>query len=233
MGEVRSFEALVQVAADAVAALASVDPTTLTEGELMDAAIEVHAVDAALDAVRTRVVGQMDVRHSWAGDGARSAAAWVSWRCRLPRSVAAGTLRCARVLREMSLVDVAFLEGAITADHVRLLAAARSWAPEAFERDQESLVARARQALFRAFEQTVRYWRDHNAPDEAEDVADDACSARRAHCSDGLEATKLLDATFDPIGGGIFARELARLEQELFEADWAEARHRLGPLAAG
>lgn len=231
MGEVRSFEALVRVAADAVAALASVDPTTLTEGELMDAALEVHAVDAALDAVRTRLVGQMDVRHSWAGDGARSAAAWVSWRCRLPRSVATGTLRCARVLREMRLVEVAFLEGAITTDHVRLLAAARSWAPEAFERDQERLVARAREALFRAFEKTIRYWRDHNAPDEAEDLGYDAYSARHAHCSDGLEGTKLLDAAFDPVGGGIYARELARLEQELFEGDWAEARERLGDAA--
>jgi len=231
MGDMRSFEVLVREMADAVAALAAVDPTVVTEGELMDATVGVHAIDAALDAVRTRLVGQMDVRKAWAGDGARSAAAWVGWRCRLPRPVATGTLKCARALREMPVVEAAFLEGAITADHVRLLAAARSWAPKAFERDEARLVAKAREMLFRSFEKVVRYWRDRNAPDEAEALGYDSYAARKAHCSDGLEGTKLLDATFDPIGGAVFDRELSRLEQELFEADWAEARERLGDTA--
>lgn len=35
----------------------------------------------------------------------------------------------------------------------------------------------------------------------------------------------------DPITGEIFLRELERLEQELFEADWADARERLGEAA--
>ena len=36
------------------------------------------------------------------------------------------------------------------------------------------------------------------------------------------------DGRFDPIGGSIFNDELKRLEKELFEADWAEAKARVG-----
>lgn len=39
------------------------------------------------------------------------------------------------------------------------------------------------------------------------------------------------DALLDPVGGSIFKNELDRLEQQLFEADWAEARSRLGEAA--
>jgi hypothetical protein len=34
------------------------------------------------------------------------------------------------------------------------------------------------------------------------------------------------DGTFDPLNGGIVARELGRIEEELFAADWAEAKAR-------
>ena len=50
-------------------------------------------------------------------------------------------------------------------------------------------------------------------------------------CSETFEGTVVLDALLDPLTGAIVARELARLEQELFDADWAEARERLGDAA--
>jgi hypothetical protein len=36
------------------------------------------------------------------------------------------------------------------------------------------------------------------------------------------------DGVFDPISGEVVARTLGRIEKELFEADWAEARERVG-----
>ena len=50
-------------------------------------------------------------------------------------------------------------------------------------------------------------------------------------CSETFEGTVVLDALLDPLTGAIVARELARLEQELFEADWTDARERLGDAA--
>ena len=40
-----------------------------------------------------------------------------------------------------------------------------------------------------------------------------------------------LRGTLDPIRGTVFLNELDRLEQQLFEADWAEARDRCGDVA--
>src|SRR6476469_4146855 len=39
--------------------------------------------------------------------------------------------------------------------------------------------------------------------------------------------------TFDPLGGTIFERELSRLEHELFEADWEEAKGAAGGRTVG
>src|SRR5690606_32301148 len=50
-------------------------------------------------------------------------------------------------------------------------------------------------------------------------------------CSRTIDDMVVIDALLDPVSGAIVARELERLEQELFEADWAEARQRLGDAA--
>ncbi|MEO7429159.1 MAG: HNH endonuclease signature motif containing protein, partial [Acidimicrobiales bacterium] len=50
-------------------------------------------------------------------------------------------------------------------------------------------------------------------------------------CSRTFEGMVVLDGLLDPITGEIVIRELERLERELFEADWAEARQRLGDAA--
>jgi hypothetical protein len=42
-----------------------------------------------------------------------------------------------------------------------------------------------------------------------------------------------MKGTFDPISGSIVADELARIEEELFAGDWAEARQRVGPGVCG
>jgi hypothetical protein len=40
--------------------------------------------------------------------------------------------------------------------------------------------------------------------------------------------SRVADGTFDPVAGEVVARELRRIEDELFAADWAEAKARLG-----
>jgi hypothetical protein len=48
------------------------------------------------------------------------------------------------------------------------------------------------------------------------------------YLSKSLDGDRFLDARLDPIGGSIVETELARLERQEFEADWAEARERYG-----
>ena len=68
-------------------------------------------------------------------------------------------------------------------------------------------------------------------PDDIEDEAASTFERRELHASTTFENTVVVNALLDPIGGAVFLRELERLDQELFEADWAEARARLSDAA--
>src|SRR5205085_11557730 len=53
-------------------------------------------------------------------------------------------------------------------------------------------------------------------------------ASRHFHASTTLYDSWRLDGRLDPIGGAIFAKELSRIEDQMWEADWAQARARLG-----
>jgi hypothetical protein len=105
--------------------------------------------------------------------------------------------------------------------------------PEAFGDGGETLLLEAAgRMLFSQFEQVVRYWKLRAAPDDAEKRAEQRYASRHLHVNPALEGMLAIDGMGDPIGGGIFRRELERLEQQLFDQDLAEARQRLGRVAA-
>lgn len=222
------------VAKEARAALADLAARDLTG--CTDAEIEEHAVTTAellrlAEAAHVAAVARLDVSGAWAPSGARSAAHFVGWKGHLPLPRARALQRCGRQLRELPATAEAFAAGRISVDHVRLLAHAHGTAPEAFEADEARLVEAAATLLFSSFETTIRYWVHRHDPDGAAADAASQHAQRRVDCSETFEGTVVIDALLDPVTGAIVARELARLEQELFEADWAEARDRLGDAA--
>jgi len=90
------------------------------------------------------------------------------------------------------------------------------------------LVGEAARLRFGSFARLMAYWSLRADPDGAEDAAQAAHDSRRLHLSLGFGDRWFLDGVFDPIGGTILERELRRLEDELFRADWAEAKARVG-----
>jgi hypothetical protein len=231
MGKDLSPDVLVDRARSALVDLARRDLTGLTDAE-----IEAHAVATAelvrlADAASVAAMARLDTSGAWAPSGARSAAHYVGWKGHLPLARAKALRRCGRQLRDLPVASEAFAGGQLTVDHVRLLAHAQHKAPDAFVADEPRLVELAGTHLFAQFETIIRYWIHRNDPDGAEGDAASAFAARRVDCSVTFEGTVVLDALLDPLTGAIVARELARLEQELFEADWAEARERLGDAA--
>jgi len=129
----------------------------------------------------------------------------------------------------MAIVEQAWLAGDIGDAQVGLLSRARTPATEeAFARDEDDLVDYARRLRFRDFARVMAYWRLRADPEGSEDDATDQCDARRLHLSQGFEGMWFLDGLFDPLSGAIVANELTRIEDELFEADWAEAKARMG-----
>lgn len=207
------------------------DLTELTDGEIVEATKLSAEVAKLAEAAHVRAVGRLDVSRAWADDGARSGTAWVAWHCHLAKGRAAVVLKCARQRRAMPGTDAAMAAGRPTIDHVRLLAGCHRADAEAFADDEDRLIDAAQRLLFSAFETVIRYWIHAHAPDDAEADAAAIHDQRRVDASRSIDGIIFVDAMLDPITGEIFLRELERLEQLEFEADWADARQRLGDAA--
>ena len=209
----------------AIDRLVATDVGVLADSEAL---VALHAQVERLTAALTRAAGRFDADGSWAADGARSAAAWISARCRMPMPAARRRSSLARALRSMPETESAWLAGRIAEAQVTVLRGARDTSQTSFCRDEPALVAKAVSLQHRHLVREVAYWRQQAAPDDAEREAADDHEARRAHLSPGMHGTGFLDVLFDPYGYAIFEQTLTLIEQELFAADWTDARSRLG-----
>jgi hypothetical protein len=219
------MECLVADLRNAVDGLQAVDADGLADDELSELIVDLHTETSRLDAARTRLTGAWDARGVWGHDGAKSGAAWIAHRTRCPRGVADGEVRLARRLRSMPATAAALEAGAISADHAgRLARANRPGLEEPFARDEELLVGHAKEMCWADFNRAVSYWEQLADPDGVEEDAEAQHDARRAHRSQTLGGTWVLNALLDPVNGAIVDKTLSGIEQELFEADWADAK---------
>jgi hypothetical protein len=222
---------LVKQLNDTLAELAVADLDTVAPTELADVLVDLLGADSRLDAVCAQVAGRVDASMVWANDGSRSCAGWLGRAAHRDRREMAGLVRRARQLRAMPGAQAAHGAGTLSARHIRLLATAQQTAPDHYDSDEAWLVTQATVLGFDDFARVIAYWCQCAAPDQAEDDARDRYDRRRLHLSGALDGTGVLDVEFEPIGFGVFAEALRRIEQQLWDADWAEARGRLGDAA--
>ena len=117
-------------------------PAQLADRETIQA---LHRQLERLDAATTRATSAFEAAGTWEADGARSAAAWVATRCRVPVTAARRRLRLGRALRHMENAEAAWLVGDIDAARVAALADARTPVSAAcFERDETCWWSRPR-----------------------------------------------------------------------------------------
>jgi Domain of unknown function (DUF222)/HNH endonuclease len=215
-----------------VDALVGLDPEALADEESL---VALHRQLNRLQAVVTRATGRFETSEAWQLDGSRTAAGWLMRHCRMAKPTAKADVHLARSLRHLPACQEAWLAGDISRAHVRILAGARRpGLEEVMERDEATLVGHAKHLQFRHFSKTVEYWLQLADADRADRDAQRRYDDRRVHLSQGYGGTWLLDGELDPIGGGVIAGELARLEDQLFTTEWADAKSRLGhdPTAA-
>jgi Domain of unknown function (DUF222)/HNH endonuclease len=180
----------------------------------------------------------------WRLDGAQSAAAWIAAQCHLPLGEVRRQLRRGRALGQMPVVAQAFGDGVISAAHVDQLVKAHKMTetldtalgraggpgaePGAFARCEASLVEAATTLGFGSFCAAVAYFAQMADPEGA-DERDRARLARRdVSLCPSVDGMYLGHMALDPFGGATVDHELTRLNDELFEADWAEAKAGLG-----
>lgn len=212
--------------------MADADPSALADSRTI---IALHRQLARLEAIAAQATARWDAASTWAVDGARTGAAWLTARLRIPEQQARRCLRLGRAMRVLPDAGDAWVRGDIGGAHVSALAASRTPAlTEALTRDEAELVGEAMQLSFRGFSRRLDYWRQLNDLDAEERRFERMVEDRSLHLSPTFQGAWVLDGLFDPIGGTIVAETLAVIERELFEDDWREARARLGrePLAA-
>jgi Domain of unknown function (DUF222) len=183
---------------------------------------------ASLDCYASEVAVEFDQWGEWAGDGAKTAPAWLDTFSHAPKGASRAALRRGQALSSVPSAAAAWAEGAISAEHLDALLRLRTPVTEAaFERDEELLVEQAKALTFRQFTRALAYWELHADPDgatESEMAKRDRRDFSLLPCPDGFLAGGVLD----PVSGAIVDGELTRLEAALFEADWKKAKEELG-----
>lgn len=191
--------------------------------------VQLHQEFARLDAITTRNVGRWDASREWEADRARSAPAWLAYKCGMPMGSARRRVCLARELRHLPVTEKAWLAGDIESAHVVAIAGVRNErTAEVLERDEKLLVDDARTMRFSEFQRAAAYWLQMADPDGDEDRAAKQHDGRRFDVSQTFQGMWAGDFLLDPIAGTIFADAHRRIEEELFLADWAEAKQRLG-----
>jgi hypothetical protein len=216
----------IDLLAEAIDELFAAGPGSHGDGDFI---VALQTQLARLDAFVATSAASFDAAGAWKPDGARSASAWISSQCRMPKRAAARQLARGRAVRRLPLLGQAWADGQISAAHVDVLAGVRTPATGAvLARDEELLVGQARSLPFHTFVQATRYWSQLADPDGAEESAATQRARRNVYVEQSFGGMWFGRMTLDPISGTIVSDELCRLERQLFESDWAEAKERLG-----
>jgi hypothetical protein len=220
---------LLDRAAAVLADLRQVDLDGLDGGTLSDAVLAMQRLRGRLESAEARVLSRWDAEGCWRASGARTGAAWLAWRQRVPIQVARQRLRHARSLRTLPALEEAWTTGEIDRSHLTTMLGARtSRTTEAFDADHGRLLDLARHHGFADFKRACDRWELMADPDGAEQGADDDRQAREVHLSQSFGGMWFGRTTLDPVSGQIVDTTLRLIDKELFDADWAESKARLG-----
>lgn len=186
--------------------------------ELRAAVDELVGTDpAALDVVELdREIGRLQAH-------------WFAFRCHAPLEDTRRWVRLGHRMRAMPATAEAWSAGRISERHVTKLSAAnRPRTAEVFARDEAQLVGYAETLTFDHFCRAVEYWLQLADPDGVESDAERETDLRAAHFDQSFQGTWFGKLRFDAIRGTIVDEALRAIYDELFKADWAEAKERLG-----
>lgn len=209
--------------------LREVDLASLTAEEKDEAVVAWARLRNQVDALDASLLAAWESEKTWTTDGSRSPAAWLARRTHSHPSEVSSRLKLGKALAKMPAVAVAFVAGDIEDVHVRRIASAhKPRLAEAFARDEALIVSWARECDFFRFSDRLARWLLRNDPDGASKRDMDRRDAADAWLVESFEGMFLGKLTLDPVSGQIIKDEFDRLERELFEADWKEARERLG-----
>jgi hypothetical protein len=214
----------------AIDAVAAVDPDALSDAELHELVVATRRQRDRLAAAEARLLAVWDARKIWADDGSKAAASRLARECSLATQTTRVELRRARKLRGMPQTAEALRDGKLSIDQAELLAFANQPAVATlFAGDESLLIGQICGLRFFPAQRMVGYWLAA-AHDEV-GTAPESVSREGRHFAAvrTLYGTVDLKGTLDRMADTELLGALGRIEQVLFEADWAEARAKHGP----
>jgi hypothetical protein len=201
-------------------ALAAVDPSVLSDGAVHRSLLDLHEILARLTAVAARFGAEWDRRQLWTSDNSQSASARLARDLNCARATAKRATRLAAALSKMPIAADAFEQGHINVDHVELLRhAAGRKRGAAFAEDERQLVEWCAELDYPDAVTALSYWTDRVDATLGDDGDPPELRDREASWGRGVGRERRLEATLDPVGGGIVCSELDRLERELWNHD--------------
>jgi hypothetical protein len=216
----------VETLGESVDALGGLDAFTFSDSDSLSA---LQRESARLEYLKTVAAGEFDASGEWSLCGAKSPVAWMVTCWHIPKYEAKRLVRRAKALAHLAVSSDAFRSGDIGAAQFDALAKVRTPAnEEAFHRDEAILVGFAKELKFEPFCVALDSWANRVDPDGAEEAEHERRNRRDVYLAQSIKGMYLGAMTLDPVSGAIVSTELKRLEDQLFEADWAEASERLG-----
>ena len=181
-----------------------------------------------LQAVAAITAADFDDGGEWGPSGARTGAAWLTKESRQPEVDCRRAVRLGRRIHAFPNAKASWLSGRIGPAQVSVLVGLANRRTEADLAEAEAdLVGQAEHLRFEDFSALAAYWKQHADPDGADDDDEARRYRRDAWLVESLGGMWFGKMTLDPISGQIVGSELDRIEKEMFEADWAEAKARL------
>jgi hypothetical protein len=182
-----------------------------------------------LHAEETTLFARWDTSNVWADNGSKSSAHRYARETGISITEAKRIKTRARTLLTMPATMFAFACGELTTGRVDMLVCTnQERVADLFARDEEMLVDEVKKLSFKDAQRFLDYWLLHADPDGAEDRAEHLFECRSGYAARTFENCVDVRALLDPVGGEIFIDELERLETQLFEQDWAEAKEHHG-----
>ncbi|MBU1226462.1 MAG: HNH endonuclease [Actinobacteria bacterium] len=174
--------------------------------DLDDAALEAAMADlrvamARLEAAHSLMLGEVERRGLPALSGFGSTTGWLIARSGDPAGVCRSRVGVARALPHMPRTREVFSRGGLSEPRVRMLARAWETNPEAFERDEATLMSHAGNLHADGFGHLLRHWgrlADHEGHLRE---ARRAYQARRLWASVTWDGSVRIDGDLDPEGG--------------------------------
>lgn len=165
-------------------------------------------------------------------DGAGTLAGWCALNGRQHRTETHRAVRRGRIIDRSERVRDAWWDHAITGRHIDVLAQlADDRDPvvrEVFERDLDTLVGAALELTPEDFKQLARHWRDLADSDGPYERWSRRHERRNLQLGSDSEGNLLLQGRIDGAEGEAVRKAVDVRERELFDAEWAEAKLRLG-----